>query len=440
MNKTLINLYPSGGWMKLATILALLVAGPDSQAQEGSSGNTTIFSGAQMTFFGNHNFSTGGGGTQPGIINTIRTSPMGVLNFGSAANTVTGADDANYVDGYVRKFGITPFIFPVGDNNHYGPFAAAGDGTTGAYFFTDPNTAVTSMLPSGNYTALPSGGPFATTNIGSELNTVSAIEYWDIDGTSATPLTLTWDPGSAISALTSANLTKLTITGWDGTKWVAIPSLIDAVSVLGGASAFSAGSITTVSPVSPDTYIAYTFAARVTPLPVTVLSFNVIKEGQTTLLSWSTTAETNSDRFEIERSRDGKSFGKIGNVYSHGESKSLKSYSFTDESPLGGENLYRLKMVDKDETYTYSRIRSLNFDQKAAMALYPNPTSDRMLISGYEQIEQLNLYDNTGQQVLHRKTITASGIDVSKLSAGIYTVKLTLKNGSTSSQKIVVIK
>lgn len=440
MTKTLINLYPSGGWMKLATILTLLVAGPASQAQEGSSGNTTIFGGAQMTFFGNHNFSTGGGGTQPGIINTIRTSPMGVLNFGSAANTVTGADDANYVDGYVRKFGATSFVFPVGDNSHYGPFVAAGDGTTGAYFFTDPNAAVTSMLPSGNYTALPSGAPFTTASIGTELNTVSTIEYWDIDGTSATPLTLTWDPGSAISTLTSANLTKLTITGWDGTKWVAIPSLIDAVSVLGGASAFSAGSITTVSPISPDTYTAYTFAARVTPLPVTLVSFSVIKEGETALLSWSTTAETNSDRFEIERSKDGKKFGKIGTVMSYGESKELKSYTFTDQSPLAGENLYRLKMVDKDETFAYSRIRSVNIDQKPAMAIYPNPTSDRMLIPRYEQITELGLYNNAGLRVLHRDALTVSGVDLSKLSAGIYTVKLTLKDGSVNSQKIVVVK
>ncbi len=247
-------------------VMSLLSLAENTFAQQGSQGNTTIFGGAQMTVFGAHSFATGGGGVQPGIVNTIRTAPYGVLNFGTAASQ-TGANDANHVDGYVRKFGTTSFIFPVGDNGQYGPFAAAGDGTTGAYFHVDPSSAVTSMVGGGNYPVLPTGGPFATTSKDANVTTVSTKEYWDIDGATATKLTLTWDGISDVTTLTGSSLTKLGIVGWDGTKWVKIPATVDATSVLGGASSLTAGSITTTAAIVPNTYTAYTLAAVVTIIP-----------------------------------------------------------------------------------------------------------------------------------------------------------------------------
>lgn len=251
------------GWISMAASAMLLLLGHLAFAQQGSQGNTTIFGGAQMTFFGNHDFVTGGGGAQPGVILTERASGnFGVLNFAGDNLTSTGASDAGYVDGYVRKYGAGTFVFPVGDNGFVGPFAASAAGTMGAYFHADPNTAVTSNLFTGSdYAALPNGGPFATSSMGSNVDVVSTIEYWDIDGANATPLTLTWDAGSSIASLTGSDLTKLTIVGWNGTEWVAIPSKFDQTSVLGGNSDLTAGSITTLSPLAPDSYTAYTFAS-----------------------------------------------------------------------------------------------------------------------------------------------------------------------------------
>ena len=150
------------GWLNMAISSALLLLGPLTYAQEGSQGNTTIFGGAQMTFFSSHNFVTGGGGAQPGVILTERAAGnFGVLNFAGDNLTSNGASDAGYVDGYVRKYGAGQFVFPVGDNGNLGPFAASADGTMGAYFHTNATTAVTSNLFTGtDYPVLPSGGPF----------------------------------------------------------------------------------------------------------------------------------------------------------------------------------------------------------------------------------------------------------------------------------------
>lgn len=267
MNKLYQKLSCPGrrAWIGVTSLLIFMTLGFASRAQEGSQGNTTIFGGAQMTFFGNQNFLVGGSGTQPGVILTERaTGAMGYLNFSGNGLTTTGANDANYVDGYVRKYGTGQFIFPVGDNANLGPFAASADGTSGAYFRADPNVAETSNLfTGGNYTALPSGGPFSTAIKAASVGTVSTVEYWDIDGANATPVTLTWDAGSNISTLTGSNLTKLSIAGWSvaNSRWEIIPAIVDAASVLGGASTLTAGSITSSASIVPNSYLAYTFAA-----------------------------------------------------------------------------------------------------------------------------------------------------------------------------------
>lgn len=284
MKKTYINPSFTKGLTKVVASLALLAAvGTTSHAQEGSQGNTTIFGGAQMTFFGNHTFLAPAGGTQPGVILTERaTATISYLNYFGNNLTATGVTDASYVDGYVRKYGTGQFIFPVGDNGNAGQFAASVDGTSGAYFFTDPNTAVTSNLfPGPAYPALPVGGPFVTTSMGAGVSSVSKVEYWDIDGATATPVTLTWDATSAIATLTSSVLTHLSIVGWNGTQWVKIPSTVDVTSVLGGTSALAAGSITTKTDIVPDTYTAYTFANVTTDLTptITLLSNNFAANG-----------------------------------------------------------------------------------------------------------------------------------------------------------------
>lgn len=431
--------------VKTPILLLFLALVHIAEAQEGSQGNTTIFGGAQMTFFADHNFATGGGGTQPGVILTERAAGnFGVLNFSGDNLVSTNASNAGYVDGYVRKYGTGQFIFPVGDNGNLGQFAASGNGTMGAYFHADPNTATTSNLfAGGNYMALPTGGPFGTSSMGLNVDVVSMIEYWDIDGDGTTPLTLTWDAGSSIGTLTGSQLSKLTIVGWNGTQWVAIDSKIDATSVLGGTSDLTAGSITTTAAIVPNTYTAYTFAALEIPLPVTLVSFNVTKEGQAAQLKWSTTTEINSDRFEVEHSLNGKTWNKIGIVESYGESKVLKDYQHAHYAPARGENLYRLKMVDQDETFAYSRIRSIKFDDNAMdLSVYPNPSSGKLNIRNYATVKEMVISDLNGRSVYQSGSFsTGNGtVDIKNLVQGMYIVKITRLNGEFSTHKVVINK
>lgn len=75
-------------------------------------------------------------------------------------------------------------------------------------------------------------------------------------------------------------------------------------------------------------------------------------------MSWSTTEETGSDHFEIQRSLDGKNWKTLGPVKSSGESKTKKDYSFADPQAQPGQNLFRLKMIDLNGYFALSAIRT----------------------------------------------------------------------------------
>lgn len=182
--------------------------------------------------------------------------------FGKVTYPSTANVTFNMVDGYVKVTGSNRFVFPTSDNSVYRPFAATADGTTGAYFSANPAVAITSSHKGGNYPPLPTGAPFSATSKDANIGKVSGQEYWDINGATATKITLSWHLESAMSSLApGGNLSKVYIIGWNGSKWVKIPSTVDAVSLFGSASNTSAGSMTTNAAIVPNTYLAYTFGA-----------------------------------------------------------------------------------------------------------------------------------------------------------------------------------
>ncbi|WP_426293618.1 T9SS type A sorting domain-containing protein [Dyadobacter endophyticus] len=174
-------------------------------------------------------------------------------------------------------------------------------------------------------------------------------------------------------------------------------------------------------------------------LPVTLISFKALAEGQTASLSWSTSEETNSDRFDIERSQNGKNWAKIGSLASHKESTVNQYYSFVDATPLRGQNLYRLKMVDLDETYSYSSIENLNF--KALALAYPNPVSASqsltLNVGDWSKVSLVKVVNASGKVVFEASNALLSGISTRNLVAGAYVVQVTHTDGTISSQRFV---
>lgn len=130
---------------------------------------------------------------------------------------------------------------------------------------------------------------------------------------------------------------------------------------------------------------AYTFNAGATILPVNLISFTGKKVTAGVQLQWTTASEINSKFFEVQRSADGASFVKIGQVGAAGNSSGSNiDYSFLDPAPLTGYNYYRLKMVDIDEAYEYSSTLLIRFDNtnsSSSVIVNPNPVIDKLQLS-----------------------------------------------------------
>jgi hypothetical protein len=90
-------------------------------------------------------------------------------------------------------------------------------------------------------------------------------------------------------------------------------------------------------------------------LPVTLLNFDGHLTNNTIVLNWSTSSELNSKYFDLEKSPDGSNFHSIGIVNAAGTSTTQRNYIFTDRQ-VNEYNYYRLKQVDIDGRFVYSRI------------------------------------------------------------------------------------
>lgn len=190
---------------------------------------------------------------------------------------------------------------------------------------------------------------------------------------------------------------------------------------------------------APITFSAVT-AAQPGALPVTLVSFSAKKEGPAANLNWSTSAEINSDYFELQHSRDAKSWVLLSKITSASESSSLKTYSYTQNNPGAGSNFYRLKMVDKDQSFAYSRIQQLVFDPDLNMVLFPNPVIDKVKIqlNDWSEISALELLNSQGISFFESKGKNLSHeIDMKRFAAGLYLLQLRKTDGTTQVIKVV---
>ncbi|NDK54445.1 T9SS type A sorting domain-containing protein [Pontibacter fetidus] len=125
----------------------------------------------------------------------------------------------------------------------------------------------------------------------------------------------------------------------------------------------------------------YRDAGVVTPLPVSLVSFQGKLNADGVMLKWVTASEKDNDRFEIERSADGKTFKTIATVKGAGTSNSKLNYSYLDTVLPLTIVYYRLKQVDMDGTFVYSRtvtVQPAPHTGKSLVTLYPNPATENV--------------------------------------------------------------
>lgn len=99
-------------------------------------------------------------------------------------------------------------------------------------------------------------------------------------------------------------------------------------------------------------------------LPVEYLTFTGKLIDKSVELNWVTATEINNNGFELERSQNGIDFERIAWILGSGNSSFIKEYNFIDFEPYIGINYYRLKQIDYDGKFEYSKIISVRVSNK----------------------------------------------------------------------------
>ncbi len=242
-------------------------------------------------------------------------------------------------------------------------------------------------------------------------------------------------PGKYTLFISDKNLVFRNNTSADGGRDVA--GLIDVIGMNDPPSATRGGPFYNLELEIPDPCGIRSFAYDCT-LPVELLSFDANKRGNTSALTWVTASEENNSHFEVETSLDGIVFESIGLVEGAGNSAQQQHYSFAHESPKTGLNYYRLKQVDYDGSFSYSTVKSLDFNPSGIL-VYPNPAESSITISNSTKSAAYSLYSVHGKLLASGTMLNGSTtLDVSQFPEAIYVLNVTDASGHIEITKLTV--
>jgi hypothetical protein len=318
--------------------------------------------------------------SSPTVNGTLSLSG-GKITLGSnnltVIGSITGASSTNYVvtdgtGGLTRNVAAINVSFPVGYTDTYTPVELNNSGTTDDFTVKVQNT----------FDNAPA--PLAVVN-----------KQWTItegtpNGSNAT-VKLQWNTVDENPLFVRTN--PVLIGRYNGSIWEGTSATYSDLG--GGVYTASAGGFTTFSPFT---------VGNEPPLPVELSSFTTNVNGRDVLLNWETKTEKNSNKFEIERLSN-LTWTNIGSVRASVLSNSPKQYSFLDKNLQAGNYQYRLKMIDNDGSFRYSKIvesevsipKNFNLSQN-----YPNPfnpeTNIRFEIPKASFVN-ISIFNITGQKV-----------------------------------------
>jgi len=297
-----------------------------------------------------------------GVVQTTATNYLALLS-GSACNL---GSSSSFIDGpmtYDLASSIPNSVLnlPIGKGITYRPAVLTVSHSD--------NTPVTYTAEHFNASAAALGYTLPPT-----VDRVSGVRYWQISRQNVANLTdaratLYYGIGSGDGVTDYTNLTVVKNVG-SGTTWFDV----GGVATGNGTGSITSGSFTSFSIITLGNLIG-----GLNPLPVELTSFTGRSTPFGIALKWTTASEKNSNYFEVQRMTD-EGYQSLGQLAAKGYSHEQVDYSFTDETPLNGENYYRLKQVDLDGTFTYSHVILVRNEVTSSglhIQLYPNPVRVR---------------------------------------------------------------
>jgi Secretion system C-terminal sorting domain len=173
-------------------------------------------------------------------------------------------------------------------------------------------------------------------------------------------------------------------------------------------------------------------------LPLKLDNFAAQRMANYSLLNWQTSNEINVSHFEVERSFDGQNFNLIKSVNSNPSANNTYTYNDFSTFTSGEKTIfYRLKMVDKDAKFTYSKIVKLEISGKVNIAIMPNPTKDYITINGVGTYKFLEIVDANGKVVKRMSRENDHQYKIAGLASGIYMLRI-INDKKIITSKIII--
>lgn len=183
-------------------------------------------------------------------------------------------------------------------------------------------------------------------------------------------------------------------------------------------------------------------------MPVTLKDFSAEPEGAFVSLRWETADEVKFKGFQIQRSLNATEFSPITWVDARGQYRETTTYGYTDQDfpPVAGTIYYRLKMVDFDESFRYSKISAVKVDANAyGFVILGNPANGAIqVLVSYPKYQLLEIkLQNARGQILHQESrLAPKGTQTIKVPvppgmSGVYL--LSIGDGKVFKTKKVIV-
>lgn len=335
---------------------------------------------------------------------------------------------------------------------HTGNTTTHGSATAQGYILKDTSGNIIDAVGYGAFTFPVASGVTSAMWSGNTTAANSGIRLIGIDNDSSTA----WVNSSVTPQnpnILNANVPQPIPSGLAGFNWYFMGSPIDTNARIVVGPYTTPGIYRYVAEYvnSCGTFYDTVTITATSTVPVTLTSFDAVKNNNDVMLNWVTASEINNDYFEVQRSNDGVNFEKIGQVDGNGSTTSVSSYAFNDKNVLADFSsvsafFYRLKQVDFDGTTEYSKTVRVSNNILTAnnIEVYPNPNNGAfniMLPANEQSTVQLIIVDRTGRIVEQKMMSLQQGdnlLDLNlSLSKGIYMI-LIQQDGISVSKKFVV--
>ena len=358
-------------------------------------------------------------------VNAAHTFTAGLITSSSTPNyliyengaTYSGSADNAHVNGWVRRTGTTNFIFPVGNATYLRPIA------------------VNNLSTSSTFNAQYAGVTTNTTNVLPNLVTVDPYEYWFVNQVSGGTAQVDMNWNNSKVSFPDYMLASIRVANYTGGMW----------TNMGGNATGNVATTGAITSSSIGSFGAFTFGSLNFSLPLNFLGVSAKRRDNYSQVQWKTAEEYNVDHFEVER-KDSRNttFFKIADVTA--KNNSTNNYETEDHLPLDGTAFYRIRSVDRDGKYTYSKIVAVSDRSDGSMAVINNPARSTIFIS-VNSVPKGNyvwqLIDASGRIIEARQILLdgQSVIDIpvpAKATQGLYVVKV--RNGIFEFADKVIIQ